>query len=42
MLPVPGHDRENKALREQVEAGLREANSHFILCQLGDEKRGAG
>ena len=24
--------RENKALREQVEAGLREANSHFILA----------
>ena len=24
--------RDNKALREQVEAGLREANSHFILA----------
>ena len=27
--------RENKALREKVEAGIREANQHFVLARAG-------
>ena len=32
--------RENKALREKVEAALQAANKNFVVCRCGSARRG--